>query len=97
MGIKHKIQVTVDVVIHEAEEGGYWGEVPSLPGCCSQGETREELLRNMAEAATLYLDSTKSLEALKRKALARAKQKAATTVDSSLASKKVAQIDDDEL
>lgn len=27
------------VVIHEAEEGGYWGEVPAIPGCASQGET----------------------------------------------------------
>ena len=31
------------VVVHEAEEGGYWGEVPSIPGCASQGETLEEL------------------------------------------------------
>ncbi len=31
------------VIIHEAEEGGYWAEVPSLPGCFSQGETFEEV------------------------------------------------------
>ena len=38
------------VVIHEAEEGGFWAEVPSLPGCVAQGETFEELLSNIYEA-----------------------------------------------
>ncbi len=38
------------VIIHEAEEGGYWAEVPSIPGCATQGETFEELLRNLYEA-----------------------------------------------
>ena len=38
------------VVIHQAEEGGYWAEVPAIPGCVSQGETREELLTNVQEA-----------------------------------------------
>jgi len=38
------------VVIHEAEEGGYWAEVPSIPGCATQGETFEELLENLYEA-----------------------------------------------
>ena len=38
------------VVVHEAEEGGYWAEVPSIPGCATQGETFEELLRNLYEA-----------------------------------------------
>lgn len=38
------------VVIHEAEEGGYWSEVPSLPGCSTQGETMEEIKRNTIEA-----------------------------------------------
>jgi predicted RNase H-like HicB family nuclease len=40
----------VKVVIHEAEEGGYWAEVPALPGCATQGETFEELLKNLYEA-----------------------------------------------
>lgn len=40
------------VVVHEAEEGGYWAEVPALPGCVSQGETLEELLANVQEAVT---------------------------------------------
>ncbi|MGO9264726.1 MAG: type II toxin-antitoxin system HicB family antitoxin [Candidatus Binataceae bacterium] len=40
----------ISVVIHEAEEGGYWAEVPSIPGCATQGETFEELLKNLYEA-----------------------------------------------
>jgi predicted RNase H-like HicB family nuclease len=38
------------VVVHEAEEGGYWAEVPAIPGCATQGETFEELLANLYEA-----------------------------------------------
>ena len=40
----------IKVVVHEAEEGGYWAEVPAIPGCATQGETLEELLRNVHEA-----------------------------------------------
>ncbi len=40
----------IKVVVHEAEEGGYWAEVPAIPGCATQGETFEELLRNLYEA-----------------------------------------------
>jgi predicted RNase H-like HicB family nuclease len=38
------------VVIHEAEEGGYWAEVPAIPGCATEGDTFEELLNNLYEA-----------------------------------------------
>ena len=38
------------VVVHEAEEGGYWAEVPSIPGCATQGQTFDELLSNIYEA-----------------------------------------------
>lgn len=38
------------VVVHEAEEGGYWAEVPAIPGCATQGDTFEELLKNLYEA-----------------------------------------------
>ncbi len=38
------------VIVHEAEEGGYWAEVPAIPGCATQGETFEELLANLYEA-----------------------------------------------
>ena len=38
------------VIIHEAEEGGYWAEVPAIPGCATQGESFEDLLGNLYEA-----------------------------------------------
>ena len=38
------------VVVHEAEEGGYWAEVPAIPGCATEGDTFEELLQNLYEA-----------------------------------------------
>ena len=38
------------VVLHPAEEGGYWAEVPAIPGCATQGETFEDLLANLYEA-----------------------------------------------
>jgi len=38
------------VIIHEAEEGGFWAEVPAIRGCATQGETFEELLENLYEA-----------------------------------------------
>ncbi|MDJ0904275.1 MAG: type II toxin-antitoxin system HicB family antitoxin [Xenococcus sp. MO_188.B8] len=38
------------VVIHEAEEGGFWAEVPAIPGCATQGDSFEELLTNLYEA-----------------------------------------------
>ena len=43
------------VVVHEAEQGGYWAEVPSIPGCATQGETFEELLSNLYQAVEACL------------------------------------------
>ena len=40
----------IKVVVHEAEEGGYWAEVPAIPGCATQGDTYEELMKNLHEA-----------------------------------------------
>ena len=37
-------------IVHKAEEGGYWAEVPAIPGCATQGETIEELIENLQEA-----------------------------------------------
>lgn len=45
------------VLIEQDEDGMYVAEVPSLPGCISQGATREETLRNVKEAIELYLES----------------------------------------
>ena len=45
------------VIVHQAEEGGFWVEVPALPGCYSQGESVEDTLRNVKEAIALYLET----------------------------------------
>ncbi len=44
-------------VVHNAEEGGYWAEVPALPGCITQGESLEELRLNIKEAIELWLEA----------------------------------------
>jgi predicted RNase H-like HicB family nuclease len=49
--------MNVKIVVHESEEGGFWAEVPALPGCASQGETMDELLANMHEAIQARLDT----------------------------------------
>ena len=40
----------VKVIIHEAEEGGFWAEVPAIPGCMTQGETIKDLIQNLYDA-----------------------------------------------
>ena len=63
MGIAHltfndHYQITtmkLQIIVHQAEEGGYWAEVPSLPGCATQGDDFEELLQNLYEAIEGYL------------------------------------------
>ncbi len=45
----------IKVIVHNAEEGGYWAEVPAIPGCATQGETFEELLANLYEAVEACL------------------------------------------
>jgi len=42
--------MNIQAFVHRAEEGGYWAEVPSIPGCATQGETMEELRENLREA-----------------------------------------------
>ena len=44
------------VVLEPSEEGGFTAVVPALPGCISEGETREEVLANVREAIALYLE-----------------------------------------
>ena len=44
------LYMKLKVIIHEAEEGGYWAEVPAIPGCATQGDTFEQLLQNIYEA-----------------------------------------------
>ena len=47
------------ILIHKAEEGGFWTEVPALPGCYSQGETVEETIANTREAIELHISCMK--------------------------------------
>lgn len=46
----------LQVVIHPAEEGGFWAEIPAFSGCASEGETLEETLLNIKEAAEGWLE-----------------------------------------
>jgi predicted RNase H-like HicB family nuclease len=45
-----EIDAKIEIIVHEAEEGGFWAEVPAIPGCASQGETMDELMTNLREA-----------------------------------------------
>ncbi len=45
------------VVLHREKDGGYWVEVPQLKGCVSQGDNREDALKNVQEAIELYLET----------------------------------------
>ena len=40
----------IKLIVHEAEEGGFWAEVPAIPGCTTEGDTSEDLLANLYEA-----------------------------------------------
>jgi len=45
----------IQAIIHEAEEGGYWAEVPALPGCVTEGDTIDDIQANLKEAIELFL------------------------------------------
>lgn len=45
------------IILHHADEGGYWVEVPALPGCFSQGETLDEAVQNAREAIESHLEA----------------------------------------
>jgi predicted RNase H-like HicB family nuclease len=47
--------MTLKVVVHEDKEGGYWAEVPALPGCATQGDTIPELMERVKEAVEGWL------------------------------------------
>lgn len=47
----------IKAIIHDAEDGGYWAEVPALPGCATQGETMDELVANLQEAISGWLSA----------------------------------------
>lgn len=47
--------MTFKAIVHPAEEGGFWAEVPALPGCFTQGETLEEIQTNLVDAIEGWL------------------------------------------
>ena len=47
--------MTLKAIVHDAEEGGFWAEVPALPGCFTQGETINELEANLLEVIEGWL------------------------------------------
>ena len=53
--------MTITAIIHEAEEGGYWAEVPSLPGCVTEGESMDEVKANLSEAVQGWMDTANEI------------------------------------
>jgi predicted RNase H-like HicB family nuclease len=50
------VEIPIKVAVHKSRsDGGYWGEVPALPGCVSEGETVEELRANIRESIECWL------------------------------------------
>jgi predicted RNase H-like HicB family nuclease len=45
----------IRAIIHPAEEGGYWAEVPALPGCITEGDNLDEVMRNLQDAIEGWL------------------------------------------
>ena len=52
----------IKAIIHSADEGGYWAEVPALPGCVTEGDTMEEVLANLQDAIEGWLEVANSKE-----------------------------------
>ncbi len=48
--------MNIKAVIHSAEEGGYWAEVPALPGCITEGDTIDEIVANLKDAIESWLE-----------------------------------------
>jgi len=59
--------INFKVLLHKEEDGGYWVEVPSLPGCVSQGNDKQEALRNIEEAILLHLESFSEYNEIKKR------------------------------
>ena len=47
----------IKAIVHNAEEGGFWAEVPALPGCLTQGETQEEIRETLLEAIEVWFEA----------------------------------------
>ena len=54
--LPRQAKTTFKAVVHAEAEGGYWAEVPELPGCFTQGDSLDEVYHNLAEAIACHLD-----------------------------------------
>ncbi|HYX16624.1 MAG TPA: type II toxin-antitoxin system HicB family antitoxin [Nostoc sp.] len=54
----------IRAIIHPAEEGGYWAEVPALPVCITEGDTIEEVMANLKDAIEGWLEVANSRNAI---------------------------------
>ena len=52
--------MNIKAIIHPAEEGGYWAEVPALPGCITEGDSIEEVMANLKDAIEGWLEVANS-------------------------------------
>ena len=53
--------MNLKAIIHKADEGGYWAEVPALPGCVTQGESIPEIEENLRDAIDLWLGASQDI------------------------------------
>ena len=54
----------IKAIIHPAEEGGYWAEVPALPGCITEGDTMDEVPVNLKDAIEGWLEVTNNSQSV---------------------------------
>lgn len=52
----------IRAIIHPAEEGGYWAEVPALPGCITEGDNLDEVMKNLQDAIEGWLSVANRLK-----------------------------------
>jgi len=52
------MDLPIKVIIHRAEEGGFWATVPAMPGCVTEADTKEDLVRNLREALEGWLGAS---------------------------------------
>lgn len=58
----------IKAIIHSAEEGGYWAEVPALPGCITERDTRDELLVNLKDVIEGWLEVANNSQSIESNA-----------------------------
>jgi predicted RNase H-like HicB family nuclease len=62
------ISMKIKAIVYQAEEGGYWAEVPALPGCITEGDTMEELESNLKDAIQGWLEVANDSRAVENNA-----------------------------